>query len=507
MAPAQASLLTKLDTQERVRDFLTNAVASGRASHAYLFLGAPGAGKLDAAWALAQAFLCEQDGCGSCDSCVRVARHTHPDVHYYTPESATGYLIAQTRELLDDVPLAPIRAKAKVYIIDRAEQLRANTANALLKTLEEPPDGVMFILLGTSADVMLPTIVSRCQCVPFRLVSPAVAAQAVSRATGQDPARCRMAVAVAGSPTRGIEFLKSAERQDARRQMVRAIDSLIAADEADVLSRAKSLIVAVKAPLAEVKSTQEKVLEQNADYLSRGALKQLEDRNKRELNARERSGIMEALASARTLMRDVLLTLQFLISESVRGEGAVLLNGKGERFTDELQPRDVVAAAIFNEMEKENSNHVWLSLAPIDEAVIQNHFPNIYEHCLEEGYDVTKEPIPVVPAQHYFMGGVKVNMKSKTTMNNLYAAGETSCNGVHGANRLASNSLLESLVFAKRAVNDMDFDNTSQCPDFIIDNINTSLYTNKEEIAANYRESVLNEIERAKNETNAKKSA
>ena len=206
MAPAQASLLAKLDTQERVRDFLTNAVASGRASHAYLFLGAPGAGKLDAAWALAQAFLCEQDGCGACDSCVRVARHTHPDVHYYTPESATGYLIAQTRELLDDVPLAPIRAKAKVYIIDRAEQLRANTANALLKTLEEPPEGVMFILLGTSADVMLPTIVSRCQCVPFRLVSPTVAAQAVSRATGQDLARCRMAVAVAGSPTRGIEL-------------------------------------------------------------------------------------------------------------------------------------------------------------------------------------------------------------------------------------------------------------------------------------------------------------
>ena len=332
MAPAQASLLAKLDTQERVRDFLTNAVASGRASHAYLFLGAPGAGKLDAAWALAQAFLCEQDGCGACDSCVRVARHTHPDVHYYTPESATGYLIAQTRELLDDVPLAPIRAKAKVYIIDRAEQLRANTANALLKTLEEPPEGVMFILLGTSADVMLPTIVSRCQCVPFRLVSPAVAAQAAAaafwnmgencRATGQDLARCRMAVAVAGSPTRGIEFLKSAERQDARRQMVRAIDSLIAADEADVLSRAKSLIVAVKAPLAEVKSTQEKVLEQNADYLSRGALKQLEDRNKRELNARERSGIMEALASARTLMRDVLLTLQDeaadVVNEDVR---------------------------------------------------------------------------------------------------------------------------------------------------------------------------------------------
>lgn len=308
--PAQNSLLAKLDTQERVRDFLLNAVSGGRTSHAYLFLGAPGAGKLDAAWALAQAYLCEDDGCGSCDCCMRVARHTHPDVHYLAPESATGYLIAQTRDLLDDVALAPIRANAKVYIIDRAEQLRANTANALLKTLEEPPEGVMFILLGTSADVMLPTIVSRCQCVPFRLVSPDAASRAVNRATGQPLERCRMAVAVAGSPARGIEFLKSAERQDARRQMLRAIDSLAVADEADILSRAKSLMVAVKAPLAEVKSTQEKVLEQNADYLSRGALKQLEDRNKRELNARERSGIMEALASARSLLRDVLLQVE-----------------------------------------------------------------------------------------------------------------------------------------------------------------------------------------------------
>ena len=113
MAPAQASLLAKLDTQERVRDFLTNAVASGRASHAYLFLGAPGAGKLDAASGARPGLPVRAGRCGACDSCVRVARHTHPDVHYYTPESATGYLIAQTRELLDDVPLAPIRAKPR----------------------------------------------------------------------------------------------------------------------------------------------------------------------------------------------------------------------------------------------------------------------------------------------------------------------------------------------------------------------------------------------------------
>ena len=141
----------------------------------------------------------------------------------------------------------------------------------------------------------------------------------------------------------------------------------------------------------------------------------------------------------------------FLISESVRGEGALLYDKNGERFVDELLPRDVVTKAIQKQMEKDHTSHVWLSLEHIDKETIMKHFPNIYERCLEEGYDVTKEWIPVVPAQHYFMGGIWVDKDSHTSMNHLYAVGETSCNGVHGANRLASNSLLESLVFAKRA--------------------------------------------------------
>ncbi|MBQ1252288.1 MAG: L-aspartate oxidase [Firmicutes bacterium] len=141
----------------------------------------------------------------------------------------------------------------------------------------------------------------------------------------------------------------------------------------------------------------------------------------------------------------------FLISESARGEGAILLNAKGERFVDELLPRDIVTEAIFAEMKKEGSEYVRLSFAAIDETIIHEHFPNIYRKCLEAGYDIIKEPIPVVPAQHYFMGGIHVDSNSKTTMKHLYAVGETSCNGVHGKNRLASNSLLESLVFAKRA--------------------------------------------------------
>ena len=142
---------------------------------------------------------------------------------------------------------------------------------------------------------------------------------------------------------------------------------------------------------------------------------------------------------------------RFLISESVRGEGAVLYNKDGERFVNELLPRDVVTKAIREQMEKDGTDHVWLSMENIDKNTILEHFPNICERCWEEGYDVTKEWIPVVPAQHYFMGGIWVDSDSRTSMEHLYAVGETSCNGVHGANRLASNSLLESLVFAKRA--------------------------------------------------------
>ena len=341
------ALLARLGTQPRVRDFLTRAVAQGRTSHAYLFLGAPGSGKLDAAWALAQALLCDEHGCGACDSCVRVARHTHPDVHVYAPESATGYLIAQTRELLEDVALAPIRSKNKVYIIDRAEQLRANSANALLKTLEEPPAGVTFILLGTSADTILPTIVSRCQCVPFRMLSTDEAVRSVELVTGAPAERCRMAVSVAGSPARAAEFLKSAERQEARRAMLRAVDALARADEADILTSAKELMKTIHAPLAEVKSTQQAVLEQNADYLSRGAMKQLEDRNKRELSARERSGIMEALASVRSLLRDVLLTCEGVREGVVNSDAGDIVSrlAAGATTAGATRALDAVASA------------------------------------------------------------------------------------------------------------------------------------------------------------------
>lgn len=141
----------------------------------------------------------------------------------------------------------------------------------------------------------------------------------------------------------------------------------------------------------------------------------------------------------------------FLISESCRGEGAILLNAAGERFTDELQPRDVVAAAIREQMKQDGTEHEWLSFAPVERDVVTGHFANIRARCLEDGRDILDEPIPVTPTQHYFMGGVWVDKDGRTSMPELYAAGETACNGVHGKNRLASNSLLEALVWGRRA--------------------------------------------------------
>ena len=146
---------------------------------------------------------------------------------------------------------------------------------------------------------------------------------------------------------------------------------------------------------------------------------------------------------------------RFLISESVRGEGAVLLDKEYKRFCDELKPRDVVTKNILAQMKKDGTDHVWLDMRPIPREEVINHFPSIVQRCLDEGYDVFRECIPVVPAQHYFMGGIRSDLEGRTTMQRLYAVGETCCNGVHGANRLASNSLLESLIFAKRAARDI----------------------------------------------------
>ena len=190
---------------------------------------------------------------------------------------------------------------------------------------------------------------------------------------------------------------------------------------------------------------------------------------------------------------------RFLISESVRGEGAILLNKEGNRFVNELLPRDLLTKEVHKQMAIDDMPYVRLSMAPIPKETIISHFPNIYKRCLEEGYDCTKEPIPVVPAQHYFMGGIWVDKDSHTSAGHLYAIGETSCNGVHGKNRLASNSLLESLVFARRAATHAMEEYTALPEKTFDDILQNDTLTN---LTESYHKELLEAIEKEKEKTN-----
>lgn len=146
----------------------------------------------------------------------------------------------------------------------------------------------------------------------------------------------------------------------------------------------------------------------------------------------------------------------FLISEAVRGEGALLRNHKGELFMEkyhpmkELAPRDVVSRAIFQEMENTGAQHVYLDITHKDRSYLEQRFPTIFKTCLSYGIDMSKDYIPVAPSQHYSMGGIRTDAWGRTSIKGFYAVGEAACNGIHGANRLASNSLLEGLVFGRR---------------------------------------------------------
>lgn len=301
--------------QPQVREFLRTSVKTDHVTHAYLFTGPAGSNKLQAAFALAQALICPKGGqgprggeCGDCENCTRAMRRTHPDIHYLEPEGAGGYLIEQIREVVSDVSYAPIQAHKKIYIIDRVDLMGVSAANAFLKTLEEPPDNVVMILLGRTRESVLPTIASRCQIVPFRHIPPEEAAGIVVQNTGAELFLGRAAIeACSGSITKAIAFLRAHgnERIHFRASLLSLLAQIPTYTDWQVIRAARDLVVSSKAPLDEVRVKQEQELAKNADFLAKSAVRQIEAKNKRQLTAKTLEALHQTVAIISSWLRDI----------------------------------------------------------------------------------------------------------------------------------------------------------------------------------------------------------
>ncbi len=302
--------------QPKVREFLRQSLKAGRISHAYLFCGPTGSNKTSTAFALAQVLLCpnndplEKGGlCGKCEHCSRIKRKSHPDVKFLEPAGANGYLVEQIRDVVNDCSYAPIQADRKIYILDRVDLLNHASANAFLKTLEEPPDNVVFILLGRTRDSVLETIASRCQVIPFRHIPPSEAAGIVAQNTGTTSDVSLEAIeACSGSITKAIEFLRGGNDRIAFRSwLMQSLGRIYSMSDWAIIQLSKQILDRTKTPINDVQKEMDKSIEANSEFLAKSAIRQIEMRNKRQLSKKTSEYLKQALSIISSWLRDALV--------------------------------------------------------------------------------------------------------------------------------------------------------------------------------------------------------
>lgn len=293
--------------QPQATELLAAAVAGGRVSHAYLFLGTPGALISETAHAFAAALTCENGGCGACDACRRVQRGSHPDVTELVPEGARAYLVEQIREVVTAAQYAPTMGRRRVFIFDRADLMNQAAANAFLKTLEEPPAGVVFILIAPNETAVLPTILSRCQAVRFRTIPAAEGRALVARRTGVDPERAAFALAACeGSVTDAIAFAATPASWQLREQVFACLADLARTDAWGAISAGRAFAANWMAPVEALKAAQEDARERESEFLDKQALKALADKNKRAVTAATGRAFARITSLVRAWLADVL---------------------------------------------------------------------------------------------------------------------------------------------------------------------------------------------------------
>lgn len=293
--------------RDRAKQFLMRSVAQKKLSHAYLFLGPACGGKKQAAQAFAQAILCKHGGCGTCEDCERVKRGSHPDYQRIRPQGAAAYLIEQIRELIADINRSPIRSNYKIYEIEHAELLGQTCANALLKTLEEPPEDVILIVHAPSKFSVLPTIFSRCQPVNFSAIPIEVLVSELKARAQVSEELARLSLASCSySLEDALEFCGSQTRQALRRELISFMLKLPNSEEFEILSSIKTIMERLQLPLKELEARQSEQLKQDEDFLSKSMMKEVQVRHKRELSACRLSYMLELLVILRSCMRDLI---------------------------------------------------------------------------------------------------------------------------------------------------------------------------------------------------------
>jgi len=300
-------MLTDIIGQPEATGLLDSALRTDRLAHAYLFVGPAGLGKVEAARSLACGLLCEEGGCATCSVCQRIARDTYPDFQVLEPDGVSGYLIDQIRALTHDALLAPREGDHKFHVLLAADQLTGAAANALLKTLEEPPATTTFILIAHSISALLPTILSRCQVVRFKPLAPEAMIEILTTTTGASADGARIALAATGSVlAEARSFALSTKRREARDEVLRIMRDLSDYRDHEILRAVASLQETLKGSVAELEAAQVEDLAARGELLDKVALRKLEQYNKKKVTAATRRGVGEVFSVISGLLRDAL---------------------------------------------------------------------------------------------------------------------------------------------------------------------------------------------------------